>query len=75
MNESGSGWHIGMSSAVRLAALIPAKRAISNGFPFGLRGSSRNTLAPNSTKAEASASRGVAGLAETSTMVALPAES
>src|SRR5947209_19889402 len=72
MKERGSGWHIGINSAVRLAAVMPANRATSRGLPLGFLGSSFNTLDDMATKAEASASRRVALLAETSTIVARP---
>src|SRR5947209_10615876 len=70
--DRGSGWHIGINSAVRLAAVMPANRAISSGLPLGFLGNAFNTLADISTNAEASASRCVAALAETSTIVARP---
>src|SRR3984957_6701 len=68
INVSGSGWHMGMSSDVRLAAWIPAMRATSSGLPLGFFGSALRTAFERATNAEAVASRRVAGLALTSTM-------
>src|ERR1700756_5058441 len=73
MNVSGSGWHIGISSDVFLAAWMPATRATSRGFPLGFCGRAFRTFFDRATKAEAVASRRVAGLALTSTMRARPA--
>jgi hypothetical protein len=64
---------MGISSAVRLAACMPAMRATSSGFPFGLAGKAASTAADNSTKAEAVAVRRLSGFALTSTMLACPA--
>ena len=66
---------MGISSAVRLAAMMPATRATSSGSPLGFCGSARMTARPIATKARASASRSVGGLAETSTIDARPAAS
>src|SRR5208283_4235578 len=54
---SGSGWHIGISSEVRFAAIIPAIRATSSGSPLGFEGSDRSTLFFIRTNALASAAR------------------
>ena len=50
-------------------------RAISSGLPLGFSGSFSRTAGAMRTKAWARAVRRVSGLAETSTMRALPAES
>ena len=72
MCDSGTGWHIGISSAVRFAAMIPAVRATSSGSPLGFSGSARSTSGDITTNALASASRAVRALADTSTMRAWP---
>jgi len=71
----GSAWHMGMSSEVRLAAMIPAMRATSSGSPLGFCGSACKTSGLMRTKALASASRLVAALPETSTMRPRPESS
>ena len=53
---------MGMSSDVRLAAWMPAKRATSSGLPLGFAGSAERTAAESSTNAEAVAVRFVAAL-------------
>ena len=73
----GSGWHRGISSLVRLVAMMPAMRATPSTSPF--------FTVPLSTAAKASAfmvimpcavaSRAVTGFALTSTITALPAAS
>src|SRR5882757_3677307 len=73
MKVRGSGWHIGMSSDVFLAAWMPATRATSSGLPLGFLGRALSTFFERATNAEAVASRRVAGLALTSTMRARPA--
>ena len=75
MKVSGSGWHIGISSDVFLAAWMPAMRATSSGLPLGFFGSALSTAFERATKAEAVASRRVGGFALTSTMRAWPASS
>src|SRR5581483_8001635 len=55
--------------------MIPANLATSSGFPLGFSGSARRTSGRIATKALASASRLVACLAETSTIVARPLRS
>src|SRR5215210_692378 len=76
-NDSGSGWHSGISSAVRLAAWMPAMRAVPITSPLGA--SPRATAAAVSgairTTARASARRSVTSLPPTSTIRALPASS
>ena len=72
MCDSGTGWHIGINSAVRFAAMIPAVRATSSGSPFGFFGSARSTGGDITTKALASASRAVRAFDDTSTMRAWP---
>ena len=72
---SGSGWHRGISSLVRLVAMMPATRATPSTSPF--------FTVPLSTAAKASAfmvmmpwavaSRAVTGFSLTSTITALPA--
>ena len=37
MPLTGSGWHSGISSWVRFAAMIPAMRAVASTSPFGAR--------------------------------------
>ena len=74
---SGSGWHSGISSLVRLVAMIPATRATPSTSPF--------FTVPFCTAAKASsfmvmmpwavASREVTGLPLTSTITALPSAS
>ena len=70
--DKGNGWHIGMSSEVRFAAAIPAKRATSKGSPLGFLGKALRTLGAILTKADASAVRLLADLPETSTIAARP---
>src|SRR5688572_16810626 len=73
----GRGWHIGMASAVRLAAMTPARRATSATPPlrsFPDR-ASRMAAAEITMRPRATASRAVTGLAETSTIRAAPCAS
>ncbi len=70
-----SGWHIGISSQVRLAAAMPAMRATSRGSPLGLCGSILSTLGRMRTNACAVAERRVSGFSETSTIRARPSVS
>src|ERR1035441_5441954 len=51
------GWQSGIRSLVRLAAAIPAMRAISSGFPLGFSGSLCSTAGVMRTKACARAVR------------------
>src|SRR5215510_6915701 len=71
--SSASGWQNGMISWVFLAAMTPATMAVSNTGPFLVRWprseSSRATAGGSLTMASADASRKVAALAPTSTMV------
>src|ERR1700722_4460345 len=48
---------MGISSDVRLAAWMPARRATSSGLPLGLEGKAASTAAESSTKADAVAER------------------
>jgi len=70
--ERGRGWHMGIRSEVRLAAMIPASRATSSGSPLGFFGNAFSTDDFSATKALAAASRLVACLVETSTILARP---
>jgi hypothetical protein len=72
--ESGSGWQSGMSSCVRLAAMMPAMRAAPITSPFlALPAITRSrVLAVITTRPSATAMRCVTALAETSTMRASP---
>ena len=74
MCDSATGWHIGIRSEVRFAAMIPAVRATSSGSPLGFFGSARRTTGVIATNALASASRAVRGFADTSTIRAWPFE-
>ena len=46
---SGSGWHSGISSLVRLAAMMPARRAACSGSPFLTRAGADRGAAPPPT--------------------------
>src|SRR5580765_8003036 len=74
---SASGWHSGMRSEVRLAAWMPAMRAISMGLPFFARPFATSRRAADDTRmnSTAVARRSVTGLSPTSTMRTLPLES
>src|ERR1700677_433600 len=63
---------MGMRSAVRLAAWIPAMRATSSGLPLGFEGRAARTAVESSTKADAVAVRCVDCFPLTSTMEAWP---
>ncbi len=69
-----SGWHSGISSCVRLAARIPAMRAAPSTSPFlaSPLSTMSSVLRAIRTKPSASATRSVAGFADTSTMCASP---
>src|SRR5580704_11416295 len=72
--DNSRGWHSGISSWVRLAAMMPAMRAVPSTSPFfasPLRTMS-SVFAVINTRPSASATRSVAGLAETSTIWASP---
>src|SRR5690606_2161659 len=68
----GSGWQNGISSWVRLTAMVPAITAVSTIPPLALRRplflSSAATAAGNLTRHSATASRAVTALPETSTI-------
>src|SRR5262249_27694442 len=68
--SSGRGWQSGIRSAVRLAAWMPASRAVSRTGPLGPRsGRARARVAGLMlTRAAATARRAVVGLSPTSTM-------
>src|ERR1044071_6405808 len=74
---SGSGWHKGISSAVRFAAMMPAMRAASKGSPFGVRParSAATVSADISTRADATARRAVCALPDVSTIATRPSAS
>src|SRR6476620_2527373 len=71
---SASGWHSGISSCVRFAAMMPAMRAAPSTSPFlaSPSSTSRSVLRVITTRPSATATRVVAALAETSTMRASP---
>ena len=56
--ERGKAWHMGINSEVRLAAMIPARRATSSGSPLGFF-AALETAGGMRTNALASASRRV----------------
>ena len=70
----GSGWQSGIASAVRLAARMPASRATSTTPPFARAPARTRRMAAGAMRIRprATASRGVIGFAETSTMRARP---
>ena len=72
--DSASGWHSGISSEVRLAAMMPAMRAAPSTSPFlALPETIRSSVAlVMTTRPSATAMRSVAALAETSTIRASP---
>src|SRR6478736_3535710 len=72
--DSASGWQSGISSAVRLAAMMPAMRAVPSTSPFlALPETMRSSFAlVMMTWPSATASRSVAGLSDTSTIRASP---
>src|SRR5580704_2390809 len=72
--DNNRGWHSGISSWVRLAAMMPAMRAVPSTSPFlasPLRTMS-SVFAVISTRPSATATRSVMALADTSTMWASP---
>src|SRR4030042_4792594 len=73
----GRGWHRGISPAVFLAAMMPARRAAAQTSPLGsLPAISRGkTLGPTSTRQPATAWRRVTGLSATSTILSWPVSS
>src|SRR5437879_8301706 len=72
--DSASGWQSGISSEVRLAAMMPAMRAVPSTSPFlALPDTIRSSVVLlMTTRPSATASRSVAGLSETSTIRASP---
>src|SRR4051812_21704536 len=72
--DSASGWQSGISSAVRLAAMMPAMRAVPSTSPFlALPDTIRSSVAlVMTTRPSATASRSLAGLSDTSTIRASP---
>ena len=73
--ESCSGWQSGISSLVRLAAMIPATCAVASASPFGSSRSRRAVSAAIRTSARATARRRETGFLPTSTMRTSPASS
>ena len=71
---SGSGWQSGISSLVRLAAWIPASRAVPRTSPFGASpaATAAAVWADMRTSARATARRSVTSLPATSTIRARP---
>src|SRR6266702_1261677 len=72
--DSASGWQSGMSSEVRLAAMMPAMRAVPSTAPFlALPDTIRSSVALlMTTRPSATASRSLTGLSDTSTIRASP---
>src|SRR6202795_2587866 len=72
--DNSRGWHSGINSWVRLAAMMPAMRAVPSTSPFLASPlcTISSVIACISTRPSATATRSVAGLAETSTMWASP---
>src|SRR3954449_1450381 len=72
--DSARGWQSGISSAVRLAAMMPAMRAVPSTSPFlALPDTIRSSVAlVMTTRPSATASRSLAGLSDTSTIRASP---
>src|SRR5690349_18305463 len=72
--DSASGWQSGISSEVRLAAMMPAILAVPSTSPFLALPEmiSSSVALVISTRPSATATRSVAGLAETSTIRASP---
>src|SRR5262249_7313655 len=75
--ETGRGWHSGISSWVRLAAMMAATRATPSTSPFlASPASTRSSVfAVITTRPAATATRSVGALADTSTMRASPRRS
>jgi len=72
MCDKSSGWQSGIKSEVRLAAEMPAMRAISSGLPLGFPASWRSTEGRMVTNARARAVRVVSGFPPTSTIRTSP---
>src|SRR3981189_3268384 len=72
--DSANGWHSGIRSDVRLAAMMPAMRAVPSTSPFlALPDTiSASVALLMTTRPSATATRSVAGLADTSTIRASP---
>src|SRR5437879_3967640 len=72
--DSASGWHSGIKSDVRLAAMMPAMRAVPSTSPFLALPERINSSVAllMITRPSAIAMRSVAGLADTSTIRASP---
>src|SRR5215470_7552755 len=72
--DSASGWQSGISSEVRFAAMMPAIRAVASTSPFlALPETISSSVALRiTTRPSATATRSVAGFAETSTIRASP---
>src|SRR3954462_6602098 len=72
--DSARGWQSGIRSAVRLAAMMPAMRAVPSTSPFlALPDTIRSSVAlVMTTRPSATASRSLAGLSDTSTIRASP---
>src|SRR5436309_1259386 len=72
--ESASGWQSGMSSCVFLPAMMPAMRATPSTSPFlaSPLSTSSSVAGAITTRPSATATRSVAGFADTSTMRASP---
>ncbi len=73
----GSGWQSGISSPVRLAAMMPATRATASTSPLGTAPAAMaaSVVGCNKTCPAAVASRAVGDLWPTSTIAARPAAS
>ncbi len=72
-----SGWHNGISSAVRFAAMIPARRATASTSPLPISPAWIRARVSGfiTTRAPAMATRSVSALSETSTIWARPSRS
>src|SRR5262245_27366680 len=77
MSVSSRGWHMGISSCVFLAAMMPATCATASTSPFGTppRWIRRNVSGFITMRPRAFASRMVSSFVETSTIIARPRES
>mmetsp|Transcript_63347 Transcript_63347/g.125237 ORF Transcript_63347/g.125237 Transcript_63347/m.125237 type:complete len:241 (-) Transcript_63347:140-862(-) len=72
--DSATGWQSGMSSDVRFAAMMPARRAVTSTLPLALvlAVSAEKAAGPRWTEEAATAVLVVSALAETSTIDASP---
>src|SRR4051794_1537529 len=75
MPESGSGWQSGISSLVRLAAMIPASCAVVSASPFGRSCSRFAVSGAIRTAPRAVARRRESGFAPTLTICTAPVSS